>query len=279
MAIETGNGKPEKKENTENKKNNTADTESTQGSGQTKEKETPSNDTALQKMLEEMAALKNELAEIKNQKQQPGGITTELISEVVKAVGDNGKNFNEQPFGKQYVKDLDPEDFDKKGVTFCAYSIMIVIVGDVRQGRDVRTPFGNVIKFMYQATKRQGVGKHQTLSSYCSYTSHSKKEIKWLREHTLYGFGFFESAKAALSVDARKAQALSRIIINVDGLEPHQVVARCKEYEVPLNDDMKTMKILLAHKIADRQYIEEVEANKQRAILGNEKHLFPDLGK
>lgn len=174
--------------------------------------------------------------------------------------------------GKKFVdvRDIDPEDYDNKGQIFFSYSVGYVIVDDVRNGHPVRTPFGNVIFFQYQASKRTRFGKYDEISTYCAYISHSKKEQAWLREHKYYGAKFFQNVHQAIQIDAYKASKIARAITWVDNLDQHALIKRCKENGVTIINDQRQLRLQLATKIVDKEIANEVVANKHKVIDGIE---------
>jgi hypothetical protein len=149
-----------------------------------------------------------------------------------------------------------------------------VIVDDVRKGHSVRTPFNNTIFFLYQASKVTRAHKGEELNTYCQYESHSKKEAQWLRDHRYYGILFFESAKEALSVDQVKAQRLLKFINALMTMNQHGVVQRCREYSVPISDDLRTMRIKLAYKMVEREMVDEAKASEHVVRENMEAKIF-----
>lgn len=213
----------------------------------------------------------------------PGGMSDEQFKQFMKVVAEgkdapDTKRLTVKTFVEE--RDIDPADYDERGVLFCAYSTGYLIVDDVRQGFPVPTPFGNAIMFMFtgQNKTRDNQG-NMVLNTFCSYQSKSKKEQKWLREHRYFGIKFFESAKEALSTDAIRAQKLLRYVDVVMSMDQHQIVQNCKAYGVGISEDMRVMRIQLANKMLDK--VDGKEDHTHQILKNNleEKLFLEDPGK
>ena len=170
--------------------------------------------------------------------------------------------------GYAYVEeaDIDPDDYLEHGVTFFVHKVGYVIVDDKRNGLPVRVPFGAPIIFQYQSTEKRSVGKYIELYNLATYTSFSKKEVKWLKEHTKFGIAFFDSIKTAMSINARLAEKLAKTINAVNGMESHRVIEACKGHDLPITAKIDEMRSQLAHKLAQEELEVEKEAIKKRTI-------------
>lgn len=218
-------------------------------------------------LLDEFSKMKSELEALrKNGAPQvaASGFTAEQFTELIRAVTKAAKEKPDSELDdiRQYIRaeDIDHDDYDPEGVRFCAYNTGYVIVDDVRSGRPVFTPYKNKIFFVYQATKRIKGGKYEELTTFSSYVSHSKKEQAWLREHSYYGILFFENARAAMNIDAKKAHRLAKFINMLNNMGQHQIVQYCRQYGVPINDSLKEMRIQVAYKMADLEQDKENES-------------------
>lgn len=178
--------------------------------------------------------------------------------------------------GKVYrtIEDLDPEDFDEKGVTFTSYGNGYLIVDDVRKGHPVRTPYGRVFKFRFNASRITQVGKTQEYSAFCTFKTNSKKEIEWLRSHTLYNVDFFEDAKVALSADAIAAQVAVRMSRIVNSLDQSQILRRAKEMNITIGGDLADIKQLMILQMTQEELKRQGEAALERSKEAYEKEIF-----
>jgi len=228
----------------------------------------------MELLLANFKSMQEELASLKAAGQpqagvMPGGMTANQLAEVIKAVKDRPDS--EKYDVRRHIdeRDIDKDDYDQVGVSFCAYSTGYLIVDDVRQGQAVRTPYGKSIFFVFQGSKRFQAGKYQELSTYCEYKSHSKREQEWLRNHRYYGVMFFESAKDVLQGNAKKANRMVNFMNALNSLDQHGIIQRCKERSVPITDNLHSMRITLAYKMA-----EDEEANEQVAAAKRVEEQF-----
>ncbi len=167
------------------------------------------------------------------------------------------------------IKELDPEDYNEVAVIFTSYGNDYLIVDDVRRGHAVRTPYGRPFKFRFQGGRVTTVGRVQTYSCFCSFSTNSKKEIKWLREHSLYNIAFYEDNKLALSADARKIGIASRVSRQIADLEMGSILARAKQYGIAVGGNLADIRTELTLRMAEEEMkkYEEVEnARNQEAV-------------
>lgn len=171
--------------------------------------------------------------------------------------------------GTDYVDEskLDPDDVLPEGYeeSFYSHDTGYVIVDDLRNGRPVRTPFGGVIEFKYQATRTVGTGKEVDLYNFSLYTCRSRKEAAWMKAHSYFGVKFFSKAESALGVDARKAARISKLMNNLRNQGQAQVVNMCKQHGIGLMDSVQDMRIAIASKIAEEEMSKE-KATEASAI-------------
>lgn len=181
---------------------------------------------------------------------------------------------------KQEKKDLDYEagipeedipvdDFLEEGVRFCAPFVGYVISDDKRKGQRVVLPYGKkVIEFDYAATRITQTGKHQNTHPISAYTSRSKKEVEWLRKHSLYRITFYETTTAAANADAVKATKLANIMTYLKDYEFPDLMSRAKENDVPMTEDINILRTNLAFKILENELKAE-EAQLKKTLEEN----------
>ena len=119
--------------------------------------------------------------------------------------------------------------------------------------------------FKYQSTRRYQQGKYEAISPFSTYTSHSKKEIEWLRASSKYGIYYYENSNGVASSDLRKIQKLSRIMTILAGFETIDLIKRAKEYGVAYTEDPRDMRLELAHRMVEKEL--ESEREKTQAVL------------
>jgi hypothetical protein len=174
------------------------------------------------------------------------------------------------------AKDIPTDDYDEEGVTFCAPFTGYVISDDKRQGHRVMLPYNKpYIVFEFQGSRPIQEGKHVKLMNLCTYRSQSKKEIEWIRNYTFFNTIVYESTRGVMNFDVLKAQKLAKIMTNITNWEMPQVIARCKEYGVPIDQDLAVMRTNVAMKMADAELARDKDSTHNRlAELEKEKALL-----
>lgn len=212
----------------------------------------------IQQQNEQMAELKKQLDEV--QKNKNSTIDENLLQKLVNSL--------QRP---AQVADKDEEitppedDYQEEGVRFCAPAVGYVLVDDKRRGvRSVNPWNKKALIFRFASSRRVRQGKYEALSVYSVYTSHSKAEIEWIREHTLYGIWFFESSMEAINADAVKAMKLANIYSVLKEQDYNQLLKTARDYGVKHQEDVHVLRMNLAHAMADVQMRKEEEASQQR---------------
>ena len=169
----------------------------------------------------------------------------------------NDRNFSfEQNYASE--QDLDPADVlpQNEWVTFIQHSVGTVIVDDLRNGKPVRVPFGK-IEFTYESTKAVKNGKEHEVHNFCKYTCKSKKELQWLRGHSLYNIIFFENIKGAMSTDASKAMKLATVVRGLSSMGSHDIIHMAKSYGIEMHENVNAMRGEIALKLVEEQMKDE----------------------
>jgi len=213
--------------------------------------------------------MRKELNELKAQKSNGNtDSNSDATAEMLKKLVDGLKaKTDDEKYGgeNQYVQvaDIDPEDYLEVGVPFYCHQVMRVIVDDKRNGHAVQTPFKNTLVFKYQSTRAVGTGKETKLHNLSCYSSHSKKEVKWLEEHTGFGSLFFKSHMEAMTVDAIKANKLARTMISLSRMETGRVVKMAADLGIN-SEDPSALRIAIANRQVEEEMAKEEAANKIR---------------
>jgi len=231
-------------------------------------------------MLQKMQAQIDELTKQKNSAPTGGSETAEVLRELVtqlKEKPDSEKYGGEDTYTRP--EDIDPSDVlsDEEAVTFFSHQVAYIIADDKRNGHNVRTPFGRPIRFVYQSTRTVKHGNEYKLHNISTYTSYSKKEVAWIKEHKFYGTIFFSNHTDALSTDARRASKLARIIVTLQRYDTHKIIKMAKDLGIPGAEDINQLRISIANGQVDREMKAEEESNKIRvkeAII--EKDILKD---
>lgn len=222
----------------------------------------------LSKQVEQLSAQKAT--------QTSGGLTAADVATIMSAVRTQGDIDYTSGITTEQVPE---DDYDEQGVRFCAPFSGYAIIDDIRKGHVVKLPYGKKsILFKYQSTRRYQQGKYEAISPFSTYTSHSKKEIEWLRASSKYGIYFYENSNSVASSDLRKIQKLSRVMTILSGFDTVDLIKRAKEYGVSYTEDPRDMRLELAHKMVESELESERERTKgvldqnykERLVVGKE---------
>lgn len=146
------------------------------------------------------------------------------------------------------------DDFNEEGVRFCVPSTGYVMSCDRRKGKIVRLPWSKkVIFFEHDGTRKIDQGKFSTVAPISSYRSHSKKEIQWIREHSMYGILIYENSNNVMNANMLKIQKLSRVISVLKNYDYIDLMKRCKEHSIEPSDDINELRFRIAHAMVDKE--------------------------
>jgi len=172
-------------------------------------------------------------------------------------------------------RDIDKKDFLDVGITFSSYGTGFLLNGDKRMGVYVASPYNIPFYFEYQATDRKrGNQKEETLNHFCSFTTHSKKEITWLKSHSLFNIEFWLTVNEAINADAVRVQAASKIMGTLTTQSQPTIIKRCRDEGIPIGNDVNVMRSQLANKLAGKVVQESTDQAAQRAVSAIEKEMF-----
>jgi hypothetical protein len=233
----------------------------------------PKNDVAT--LTEIVLGLQKELKEYK-QNSAPPGSNVDLVKALAEfsAAQRNAENVDFQ--AGISVEQIPEDDYDEKGITFCAPFTGYAIADDRRKGHRVVLPYNKpYIVFEYQGGKPIQDGKHTKLMNLCTYTSNSKKEIAWLREYSFFNSLIYESTRGVQNFDVLKAQKMAKIMTMLINFEMPQLIARCKENSIPIDQDISVMRSHLAMAMAQAELTRDQDATQKRLVeLDKEKALL-----
>lgn len=236
-----------------------------------------SSSTDVKALTEMVLKLQKELNEVKIANTQ---VSSSVPMDMVKmlaefnAASEKAKNLDYR--GGIRAEDIPMDDHMDEVITFCAPFTGYAIADDKRKGHLILLPYNmDCIFFEFQGTRRQQEGKHIQLLSFSTYKTQSKKVAQWLREHTFFNTMFYESTKGAASFDVQRAMKLSRIMSFVSNFEMPQIINRCKDYQIPIGEDLDVMRSMLAMKMADAELNSEQTSTQRRLVeLEKEKELL-----
>lgn len=171
------------------------------------------------------------------------------------------------------------DDYDEKGVRFTCPAVGYVLVDDVRKGMRIVLPYNKKhILFKHAGTRKIESGKHKVLFPFSVYRSHSKKEIEYIRNHTMYGTLIYESSGAAATVDAKKMARAAVIINQLKQYEHPDLIKLCRDYQVPVNDDPGVMRMQITLSMVEKEFAQE-SLRSNASLIQNEENakLVPHL--
>lgn len=168
--------------------------------------------------------------------------------------------------------DIEEEDIlpQNEWVTFASYTVFDVITSDKRHGRQVPAPLGPIL-LAYDSTNRIQRGKEMEIVNLCVYTCKSRKELKWLYEHSCYGVTFFDNIKGALSESAKRARKMSALLVSLRpmGIADLRRMASQNGMENYNGLSPEDLRAAIASYIADKQ--EAAEFENQTRVLNENK--------
>jgi len=153
---------------------------------------------------------------------------------------------------------FDENDWDEKGVDFFSYRVMTVLASDRRNGYETMPPNGPII-FEYKVGITKKEGKETNIINICGFTSHSKKEIEWIKNHTEFKAGIISEKfnKDITHNQVMKATRAAKHVNHISVLPINVVIQRCKENSIPLLEDLEMMRGMLADHLVNKEIDEE----------------------
>lgn len=219
---------------------------------------------ALRKQQETVNFLQQRLEKYEAEKSQ----SPQIVEMLANALGSlNAKQRQDEiDFDEGISEDQIPvDDYVEEGVRFCAPFVGYVISDDRRKGMIVKLPYNKKsIFFEHAATRITQTGKYNNTHPFSVYVSKSKKEIEWLRSHSLYNITFYETSTEAVNADAAKAARLSVIMNSIKDYELPDLMSVAKQYGVPITEDASIMKHNLAFVILEKEMNAEIEQQRKR---------------
>lgn len=185
------------------------------------------------------------------------GMSAEQFQKFMDAVTETKKKDLDYEEGIDEAQ-IPPEDFDEDGVRFCVPSTGYAMSCDRRKGKIVKLPWNKkVIFFEHEGTRKINQGKFHEVAPISSYRSHSKKEIEWIRQHSMYGVLIYENSNNVINANMVRIQKLSRVISVLKNYDYLDLMKRCKEYGVKQCDDVNELRFLIAQAMVDREMQQE----------------------
>jgi len=255
-------------EETENGKNNSQEEQKNLGQEQLL--------NMIANLREEMAEMRKSNSAVSIPIQQSN--SAQDIATIVEAAVKGALNSKDKDIDYEAGVDeteLPPDDFDEVGARFASPFTGYLIVDDKRKGMRVKIPYNKPsIFFEYAAARRMRQGRYEAIAPYSVYTSKSKKEIEWLRNHSHYGIFFYESATQAVGADVMKMQKLAKTMTQLQNYELIDLIRACKSYNIATGEDPAVMRSALAYAIVDKELEVQTLAAKELLEQTNKELLL-----
>lgn len=131
--------------------------------------------------------------------------------------------------GKPRYKPVPPDDFQEEGVTFSSRRVFYVIGSYLNhKGVEVIPPY-KLIKLQYASSDRRKDGHEESIVNSCTFTTHLKGEIDFLRKHPLYGIDFFENMNQTMGADAVYNEFRIKAASQVVAMKDESVINTCHQ--------------------------------------------------
>jgi len=243
-------------------------TEEQQNDEQPKKVEKTTDDEQITLSKSDLEALIDSKIKSASASGESGQLIKDLTDSLKTAIqGDEYKKPDE--FAYLSPTSIDPDDLVEDGEIFWAAGFHLVIGDDKKNGIAIPPPY-KVIDFRPEGSKRKQNGKEVDMQIWSTYMSHSKKEIEWLKNHSLYGIRFFTKSADAMSIDVRYTQKLAEYAQAMRNTEAHRVVAQARELGLVVTDDLETLRLVIAQERA-KDYMKQFEENEKIRLKSNTK--------
>jgi len=128
-----------------------------------------------------------------------------------------------------------PEDIlpTEESVTFTARCTNKVIPGYLDQhGREILCPH-KMIMLKFAASDIRQDGKEQDIINFCTYSTHLKSEIEFLRNHPEFGYTFSDNMNEVAGHDPKEYQFRTKAAEQIGSMSPESVVGYAEMLRVP----------------------------------------------
>ncbi len=173
-----------------------------------------------------------------------------------------------QGVGKPRYKPVPPDDFQETGVTFSCRQVYLVIGSYLdHKGMEVMPPY-KLFKFQYAASDIRKDGMESRVINSCTFTTHLKEEIKFLRNHPLHGITFFENLNDTMKSEAIYSEFRVKAATQVMGMTDEAVLKACHSGGFVQNVDRKgipELRRLAAANLSEAYIVEAKELQDDQA--------------
>lgn len=130
--------------------------------------------------------------------------------------------------------DILDDDYLAEPRIYHCFSSYYAIWDDTQLGKYIPTPYNRPIRFkkLYRFTKSDKTGRGVQTVSVSQAIVHSKREVNWIENHTLYNIKFAREMKGAEDGDVMLAEKMVEIANMVSGLDDMAVIGRARSEEI-----------------------------------------------
>ncbi len=180
------------------------------------------------------------------------------------------------------AEEIPADDYLEEPVVFTVPAAGYLISGDMRQGFQVKLPFGKpFIFFEFHANKRfwSGGSKEEQIMPFAKYVSHSKAEVKFLKEHSLFNVEFYESFTLVKDNDMQRLKKMSKIMNGVRAMDPPNLIKACKAHGVQITSDYEIMRSQVTQRMVEKEIASErISAKSEADRVFKEQELLINAG-
>lgn len=193
-----------------------------------------------------------------------GGLTEELAKALV-TIANNSEQAQEAYDPAKYLSpaQVASDDILEEVVVFWASGFGLVLGDDKKNGIPIRPPYGAVL-FEPVGENRQQRGKDIDVNIWSKHVCESKKELEFLRNHTLFGIRFFEKAGETINVDQGFAIKLANHMTALRNTPSNQVHRMAREMELAFEEDLDKTRLMIASALIEKEKAQYAAANQIR---------------
>lgn len=190
-----------------------------------------------------------------------------VLGEIMKEAIGNNDDYALRGFPKHIDGDLDEGDFSEKPFTFFYHGSTTMIPDDVKKGKVVSTPYkrGLVFRNAYRhlVPTTSGFQRNKVVSM-ATFTTHSKKEADFIRNHTLFGVKYFENMRTTMNIEKQLNDLISIRMTTLGSKPTPEIMAMATGAGITVDTmDIDVIRKELAIKLGTSDY----ENQKQGAKL------------
>lgn len=124
------------------------------------------------------------------------------------------------------VLDIKPEDYLKDAVSFFVRGRGFLLSTYQKEGQFMHPPDDVPIYFEYYYTDPQRRGKFEDVMHYSSFTTHSKKQVEYIKNCPKFGLTIFEDVSKVVKHDREMYVMLENLSMKADGLTNERLFAQ-----------------------------------------------------